>query len=238
MGALGIWVWIHPGTFGLSSSCPSGSVSLFAHNIPIESGALRVFSLVVYGVVFIPYLNLILPVALIFGPYFGYLHKTQEAATVQEAHKTTSVDETRKAATAWGVRVGLLFLFTINALFIVDTELSIARNESRQEDQDGVWTFGQTLALILLLLPLRDAAENMLQRSEKRLQRRLLVKDAASNLRLYQDRVPWETVEDWMKIIATAPGRHTALLAISCTEAMCRSSHISCGCGAQQLKTR
>ncbi|KAJ7902947.1 hypothetical protein B0H13DRAFT_2335469 [Mycena leptocephala] len=174
------------GALHLSFMVALGIVSLFVHNIPIESGALRVFSLVAYEVVLIPYLKLILPVALIFGPYFGYLlHKTQEATTVQEAHKTTSIDETRKAATAW--------------------DLSIARNESRQEDLDGVWTFGQTLALILLLLPLGDAAENILQRSEKRLQRRLSVKDAVGNLGLYQDRVPWETVENWVKIISTAP---------------------------------
>jgi hypothetical protein len=212
MGALGIWVWIHPGTFGISSSCPSGSVSLFAHNIPIESGALRIFSLAVYGVVLLPYFNLILPAALILGPYFGYLlHKTSKAAAGKETQKTTSVDEARKAATAWGVRVGLLFLFSINAFLIVETELSIARNESRQEDQDGVWTFGQTLALILLLLPLRDAAENILQRSEKRLQRRLSLKDAVSNLRLYQDQVSWETVENWVKMIGTIPGRHSSV---------------------------
>ncbi|KAJ7908563.1 hypothetical protein B0H13DRAFT_2273270 [Mycena leptocephala] len=85
------------GALHLSFMVALGIVSLFAHNIPIESGALRVFSLVAYEVVLIPYLNLILPVALIFGPYFGYLlHKTQEATTVQEAHKTTSIDETRR----------------------------------------------------------------------------------------------------------------------------------------------
>ncbi|KAJ7340646.1 hypothetical protein DFH08DRAFT_874942 [Mycena albidolilacea] len=205
MGALGIWVWIHPGSFGISSSCPSGSVSLFANDIPIESGALRVFSLLVYGAVLLPYFNLVLPVALIFGPYFGYLLQK----TGQETPKTTAVDEARKAATAWGVRVGLLVLFIINAFFIVDTELSIARNESRQEDQDGVWTFGQTLALILLLLPLRDAVENILQRSEKRVRRRLSLNEAVSNLKLYRDQVPWEIVEGWIKTIGdTAVDAH------------------------------
>ncbi|KAJ6572376.1 hypothetical protein DFH09DRAFT_406514 [Mycena vulgaris] len=201
MGVLGIWVWIHPGTFGISSSCPSGSLSLFANDIPIESGALRGFSLLVYGAVLLPYFNLVLPVALTFGPYFGYLLQK----TSQETPKTTAVDEGRRAATAWGVRVGLLVLFIINALFIVDTELSIARNESRQEDQDGVWTFGQTLALILLLLPLRDAVENILRRSEKRARRR----EAVSNLKLYQDQVPWGKVEGWMKTIGdTAVDAH------------------------------
>ncbi|KAF8189108.1 hypothetical protein K438DRAFT_956357 [Mycena galopus ATCC 62051] len=193
MGALGIWVWIHPGTFGISASCPAGSVSLFAHNIPIESSALRTFSLLVYGVVLLPYFNLILPVALIFGPYFGYLlHKTEKSA-----------DELRNAAAAWGVRTGLLVLFVINVFFMVDTELSIARNEGHQ-NADGVWTFGQTLALILLLLPLRDAVENILQRSEKRVQRRLSLNAAISNFKLYQDRVPWKKVEEWVTEIESA----------------------------------
>jgi hypothetical protein len=204
MGALGIWVWIHPGTFGkISSSCPSGSVSLFAHDIPIESGALRVFSLLVYGVVLLPYLNLILPVALIFGPYFNYLL----SKTGQERWKTTAGNKARETVAAWFGRIGLSCLFCINAWFIVDTELSIARNESRQEHQDGVWTFGQTLTLILLLLPLRDAVENTLQRSAKRMERQLSLKDAVNNLRLYQDQVPWTTVERWVEEIGDAPGK-------------------------------
>ncbi|KAJ6559967.1 hypothetical protein B0H19DRAFT_1146164 [Mycena capillaripes] len=174
--------------------------------IPVESGALRVVSLSVYGADLLPYFNLILPVALVFGPYFTYLlHKTPKPAAVEETPETTAVDEARTDDTAWGVRIGLLVLFVINVFFILDTELSIARNESRQDNQDGVWTFGQTLALILLLLLLRDAAENILQRSEKRVQWRLLLNEAVNNLRLYRDQVPWKTVERWVKIIGDTP---------------------------------
>jgi hypothetical protein len=210
MGVLGIWVWSRPATFGISAMCPSGSVYLFS-NIPIGSGPLRTFSLLVYGVVLLPYFNLVLPVVLVFGPYyFGYLRHT-----TQKTDKA-AVEKARKAA-ARGVRVGLLVLFVINTFFIVDTEVSIAHNEGRQDDQDAVWTFGQTLALILLLLPLRDAVENILQRSAKKVQRRL----AVSNLKFYQDQVPWKTVELWVKAIGTTPGWH-ALLAIPCasTDAM------------------
>jgi hypothetical protein len=105
-----------------------------------------------------------------------------------------------------------LVLFAINAFFIGDTELSIARNEGRQENQDGVWTFGQTLALILLLLPLRDAVENILQRSEKRVQQRLSLNDALSNMKRYQDRAPWEIVERWVEQIGDTPGRCSILV--------------------------
>jgi hypothetical protein len=45
---------------------------------------------------------------------------------------------------------GLLFLMLVNVLFVVDTELSISRNESLQDREDGRWTFGQTLAVIPL----------------------------------------------------------------------------------------
>ena len=42
-------------------------------------------------------------------------------------------------------------------LFIVDTELTLQRNKDNQSDKEREWGFGQILALLLLLVPLRDA---------------------------------------------------------------------------------
>jgi hypothetical protein len=46
-------------------------------------------------------------------------------------------------------------LFAINVIFIVDTELTMSRNESRQAGENKLWTLGQTLALLLLVLHIR-----------------------------------------------------------------------------------
>ncbi|KAJ7855572.1 ankyrin repeat-containing domain protein [Mycena leptocephala] len=50
----------------------------------------------------------------------------------------------------------MVLLFAINIVFIVDTEVALRRNRDVQEAGEGDWTFGQTLALLLLVLPLRD----------------------------------------------------------------------------------
>lgn len=51
---------------------------------------------------------------------------------------------------------GLVLLFAINIIFIVDTEVTLRQNRFLLEAGEGDWSFGQTLALLLLVLPLRD----------------------------------------------------------------------------------
>ncbi|KAJ7025285.1 hypothetical protein C8F04DRAFT_1269411 [Mycena alexandri] len=52
--------------------------------------------------------------------------------------------------------VGLVLLVAINLLFIVDIELTLRGNKGNQ-NSDNEWGFGQVLALLLLIIPLRDA---------------------------------------------------------------------------------
>ncbi|KAJ6543350.1 ankyrin repeat-containing domain protein [Mycena vulgaris] len=51
---------------------------------------------------------------------------------------------------------GLGFLVAFNILFIVDIERTLRRNKG-DENGDAEWGFGQVLALLLLVIPLRDA---------------------------------------------------------------------------------
>ena len=60
-------------------------------------------------------------------------------------------------------------LVAINVLFIVDIELTLRRNKGHQTDEEGQWGFGQILALLLLVMPLRDAW-NALRRIRNRFQ--------------------------------------------------------------------
>ncbi|KAJ7878371.1 hypothetical protein B0H14DRAFT_2567330 [Mycena olivaceomarginata] len=53
--------------------------------------------------------------------------------------------------------VGLVLLVAINILFIVDIELTLRRNKGDQNGDEATWGFGQVLALLLLIIPLRDA---------------------------------------------------------------------------------
>jgi hypothetical protein len=50
-----------------------------------------------------------------------------------------------------------VLLVIINTIFVIDIELTLSRNKPFQlDDGDDVWGFGQVLALLLLVLPLRD----------------------------------------------------------------------------------
>jgi hypothetical protein len=49
----------------------------------------------------------------------------------------------------------------INILFIIDIELTLRRNKGNQTDGDDTWGFGQVLALVLLLVPIRDACNGV-----------------------------------------------------------------------------
>ncbi|KAJ7798654.1 hypothetical protein B0H14DRAFT_2617734 [Mycena olivaceomarginata] len=53
--------------------------------------------------------------------------------------------------------VGLVSLVAINILFITDIELTLRRNKGDQTGDEATWGFGQVLALLLLIIPLRDA---------------------------------------------------------------------------------
>jgi hypothetical protein len=50
-------------------------------------------------------------------------------------------------------------LFIINLVFLVDLEKTLKHNQRLQEPGESDWGFGQILALLLLILPLRDILE-------------------------------------------------------------------------------
>ncbi|THU96108.1 hypothetical protein K435DRAFT_893993 [Dendrothele bispora CBS 962.96] len=62
----------------------------------------------------------------------------------------------------------MAMLFVINLIFLVDIELTIHQNKVIQGSDESHWTFGQVLAMLLLAMPLRDLMETMLERREKR----------------------------------------------------------------------
>ena len=58
---------------------------------------------------------------------------------------------------------GLVCLLAINIIFLVDIELTLSRNRPSQIQGEGVWGFGQVLALLLLVVPLRDFLTSILE---------------------------------------------------------------------------
>ncbi|KAF7371277.1 Multiple ankyrin repeats single kh domain [Mycena sanguinolenta] len=198
MGALGVWLWVNPTDFGSSRSCPPGAaISVFGHAFSMGSPLLRVFSLIVYAAVLFPIANLVLPTGLILLPYFLCSFRWKRYKWAGSAEKEAG----------WCVGLGLAMLFTVNIFFIVDTELAIARNESRQGGQDKLWTLGQTLALLLLVLPTRALIQYLVSTTSLALPfigETALIR-AVKGFREYRRDVPWSEVYRWIWIIADAP---------------------------------
>ena len=144
MAAIGIWLWQDPAGFGKPIDRCTPMLTVFGASVSFNSKPLQILSLIMYAVVLIPGLNLLPPFA-----FFLFLH-------ISYNHVCTKISIHTGVRTAF-LHVGLSCLVAINLLFIVDTELTLQRNIHNQSDEERDWGFGQILALLLLLVPLRDA---------------------------------------------------------------------------------
>jgi hypothetical protein len=163
MAVVGVWLWSSPAQFEISQrnfsppyplTCTS--MTLFGKSIRLSSPTLQAWSLLIYSIFLVPALNLVLPAALFLALYI-YLYRR---------HSLPSRNQ-RKAGSL-PVFIDLVFLLLVNAVFMVDTELTIHRGAKYQPLGESQWTFGQTLALLLLSLPIRDMAVLELYRRESK----------------------------------------------------------------------
>jgi hypothetical protein len=163
MAAIGIWFWSSPALFGAVQHEPLDdkflectSTSLLGNTINLSSSPLRVVSLVIYAFFAVPGLNLVVPAAFFFALHFIY-HRWRP----QGPAATPSVIP---------VTISLLFLLAVDIVFMVDIETTIRFHDVKDE---SLWTFGQTLAVLLLVLPLRDVYNFVKRvRNEKRHEKR------------------------------------------------------------------
>jgi hypothetical protein len=124
-------------------------MSLMGHDIRLSSPVLQAWSLIIYSLFLVPGLNLVLP-GVVFLALYIYLHRRHISRSYPWPPGWH--------ATALLVVPGLLFLLLINIFFVINTELTIHRGVKQQQPGESQWTFGQTLALLLLSLPIRDTA--------------------------------------------------------------------------------
>lgn len=155
MSALGLWLWIKAGKFGSHPDCNNYTIHvLFGHNIPFTNKGLKIFSLIIYGFASIPVFNgaffliimffttvllggIIIAMTGFFDLCFG--SKISDAVELRDTSLIT-------------VSSTIVAVF-LNLVFIIDNELMIRRSAALVQAGDSEWTFGQTLALVLLALP-------------------------------------------------------------------------------------
>ena len=175
MAAVGIWLWSRPATFGKSHPCDTlASVFILSQRVSLASEGLRRWSLLVYSVVLIPGLNLIIPVVCFVAPFLVYHHGRL----------------TPYGSSIAPVICGFIILAVIDIILVIDTELAIGKTAPGLLQQgDTLWTFGQTLAILLLLVPIRDIIMIMVERQPKRLGKKLLDSSAKGELEMVKDLV-------------------------------------------------
>jgi hypothetical protein len=156
MAAVGLWLWSNPVAFSKSEPCSlSASLVVAGKEVAIGSSHLREWSLLIYSLLLTPGLNLVVPIGFFAVPVWVYSTFRPVSLNRAFAFRFTGV--------------GLAILAVINVILLADTEVGISRNKGLTEAGDTDWTFGQTLALLLLLVPIRDIGEALLERRAKRM---------------------------------------------------------------------
>ncbi|KAH6902473.1 hypothetical protein BKA70DRAFT_1435199 [Coprinopsis sp. MPI-PUGE-AT-0042] len=168
MAALGVWLWsdLHlfgtgnrkRGIFKSANECAvnHATVAILGQRVPLGSPTLRAVSIAIYSLFLIPGINLAAPVTLFLVAFVG----CQRLPLV-------------KGQDVLPAYIGMGVLFVINVIFIVDIELTRHLNSVLQGNDEAEFGFGQILAVLLLLLPLRDLVEAVLARRLKQRQREL-----------------------------------------------------------------
>jgi hypothetical protein len=148
MGALGIWVWAKVNTFGDQPECtPATFLTIFGQDIAVTSASLRKGSIALYSIITLPFLNLVIIILIsaiivtLLSLAYYYIHRSFEP--------WESFD--RYILVSGGLATALL-----EVVFIVDTELMISRSSTLVKPGESAWTFGQTLAMVMVAMPLLD----------------------------------------------------------------------------------
>jgi hypothetical protein len=149
MAIIGVWFWSSPSHFARPpdeatefGSIECTSMALLGRTIDLSSPSLRAWSLIIYACFMAPGLNLLVPAALFLAMHIGYCYLTNS--------------NTKKKLSTVPAYIGLMFLLAVNVVFLVDIETAMRRAKRDEEAEESQWTFGQTLAVLLLILPLRD----------------------------------------------------------------------------------
>ncbi|KAG6914483.1 hypothetical protein DXG01_016981 [Tephrocybe rancida] len=212
MAAIGIWLWSNPTRFGTPINCDP-SLTIVGGAAHFSSPALRIFSLIMYGVLLIPGVNLIVPFVFFLSPHIMYnqsrlrhprfwercqhilctslrhvglnVHQERHIGHDLEAQvhddQNPGVLATRSSSHPAFLVISLGLLFAVNIVFLADIELTLSRNQRFQSHEEDNWGFGQVLALLLLVIPLRDLFSSVV---DIRQQQKDIQKQFENSLRL------------------------------------------------------
>jgi len=163
--AFGVWLWFTIHRFGNCEPFTNFTTLSVFVPIPVTSKHLRIGSIVIYIIGLMPFINIV-----VFGGLeFLVVGSCQQLIARIRKHKSlkSSTLESQELSSHKSPETGpellslfIVLTFLVQAYFIITTELTIHNNRHllRQDldIQENDWTFGQTLAIALLVLPLRQ----------------------------------------------------------------------------------
>ena len=166
--AFGVWLWFTIHRFGNCESFTQFTTFNIFVPIPVTSQHLRIGSIVIYIIGLVPFVNIVVfggLELLVVGGCQQLIaripirkHRKSLKSSPLESQEYSFHKSPEPGPGLLSLFIALTFL--VQAYFIITTELTIRNNRHllRQDlnTQENDWTFGQTLAIALLVLPLRQ----------------------------------------------------------------------------------
>jgi hypothetical protein len=158
LSAFGLWFWDTVDTFGAGVQCvPRLPIPLriLGHTVLTTSPSTRKGFILVYGFLVVPYFNLfpfVICAFILFMPFLFIFFKWSHLTPEPEPEPTALA----KQAFRLFAYFGLALIIALEVVIIVDTESMIQDMKPFVQSGEFQWTFGQTLSLFLLGLPIGE----------------------------------------------------------------------------------
>lgn len=135
---------------------------ILGRNVLFANKALRTTFLAFYVIALIPFLNAFLFLAIIALAFSAITFIFDTALVLYRCHirriprSPSDVSISHPRVIAKRCIATLVLVFGVQTILVVDTELFIVRNKRLLPPGESEWTFGQTLAMILVYIPLNN----------------------------------------------------------------------------------
>jgi len=170
--AFGLWLWftIHHFSTGSNDDCEPFTTLFIFRSIPVTSPALRKVSIIIYIICLLPIINIVVFGGMELAAIYGFqrlvtLLRRLRRRRISQVDLAPQNDRRPQGASApltqspfdtpYILYEFIVLTLGVQVFFIVSTELTIKNNArlvNQNEEED--WTFGQTLAVALTIIPL------------------------------------------------------------------------------------
>jgi len=156
--AFGLWLWFEIKGFGQDPECILFTKLFIFHAIPVTSPALRIISIIIYIVCLLPIINIVVFGGMELAAIYGFQRLIAFLRHPQCTRRSKSESPLDSPSILyWFIALTL----GVQVFFITCTELTIKNNKHLlKEAEEENWTFGQTLAIALITIPLVQVAKD------------------------------------------------------------------------------